>query len=217
LIAIANPNNPTGCIASTDDLLRLAAEVPSAAVLVDEAYFEFYGRSVLERRKECANLFIARTFSKAYGLAGLRLGALVGGADQMSVLRRMCSPYNVNGIALACLSEALNDRVYVEQYVRDVLESRARLERTLENAGITFWPSQANFVLMKAGSTPGAAVEFAERLRKRGVLVRDRSSDFGCEGCVRITLGTRKHTDRLIDALLQTLDELQIPQGAAQS
>ncbi|HEV2398233.1 MAG TPA: histidinol-phosphate transaminase [Candidatus Sulfotelmatobacter sp.] len=216
LIAIANPNNPTGRVVPPDDLLRLAEEAPSAAVLVDEAYFEFYGHSVLSRRKQYPNLFVARTFSKAYGLAGLRLGALVGNADQMSALRRMCSPYNVNGIALACLSDALDDRVYVEQYVRDVLESRARLERTLDNAGLTFWPSQANFVLMKAGSTSASAAQFADSMRKRGVLVRDRSADFGCEGCVRITLGTRQHADKLLEALLRTLDELRIPQGVAQ-
>lgn len=216
LIVIANPNNPTGSVVSSDDLLRLATEVPSTALLVDEAYFEFHGHSVLSRRKECPNLFVARTFSKAYGLAGLRIGALVGNADQIGALRRMCSPYNVNGIAIACLSDALDDRVYVEQYVRDVLESRARLEGALDKAGITFWPSQANFVLMKAGSTSAAAAEFTDSMRKRGILVRDRSADFGCEGCVRITLGARKHTEKLLDALLQTVDEIGAPKGAVQ-
>jgi histidinol-phosphate aminotransferase len=211
LIAIANPNNPTGTIAPMEDLWRIAVAAPDAAVLIDEAYFEFYGHSVLAARGEFSNLFVARTFSKAYGLAGLRLGALVGDAEQMLAVRRVCSPYNVNAVALACLPEALSDQDYVQQYVREVRESRAHLERVLETSGIRFWPSQGNFVLARVG----AASAFVERMRRRGILVRDRSSDHGCEGCVRITLGPRVHIDRLLTALQETLTELGIAQGAS--
>ncbi len=211
LIAIANPNNPTGTVAPAAALLRIARSAPDAAVLVDEAYFEFYGQSMLATRNEFANLFVARTFSKAYGLAGLRIGALVGNADQMRAVRRVSSPYNVNAVALACLPEALGDQAYIQQYASDIRESRARLERALEANGIKFWPSQANFVLARVG----ASASFVERMRRRGILVRDRSSDHGCEGCVRITLGPRAHTERLLTALQETCEELGMAQGAS--
>ena len=211
LIAVANPNNPTGTVASAAELVRIARSAPDAAVLVDEAYFEFYGQSMLAARNELPNLFVARTFSKAYGLAGLRIGVLVGNAEQMRAVRRVSSPYNVNAVALACLPEVLGDQTYIQQYVSEVRESRARLERALEALGIQFWASQANFVLARVG----AAAAFVEQMRRRGILVRDRSSDHGCEGCVRITLGPRAHADRLLAALHETCEELGIAQGAS--
>ena len=211
LIAIANPNNPTGTVASLQDVLQIAGSAPAAAVLVDEAYFEFYGQSVLSRRREFPNLFVARTFSKAYGLAGLRVGALAGDTDQMRSVRRVSSPYSVNAVALACLPEALRDQAFIRQYVSEIRESRARLERALEVSGIQYWPSHANFVLARVGP----ASTFVEQMRRRGILVRDRSNDHGCEGCVRITLGPRDHADRLLSALKATLDELGIAQGAS--
>ncbi len=211
LIAIANPNNPTGTVAAAADLLRIARSAPEAALLVDEAYFEFYGQSMLAARNEIPNLFVARTFSKAYGLAGLRLGALIGDADQIRAVRRVSSPYNVNAVALACLPEALGDQTYIQQYVSEVRESRGRLERALEAFGIQFWPSQANFVLARVG----LAASFVEQMRRRSILVRDRSADHGCEGCVRITLGPREHADRLLTALQEICEELGIAQGAS--
>ena len=211
LIAIANPNNPTGTVASPENLRRIAHSAPDAAVLVDEAYFEFYGESMLPARKEFPNLFVARTFSKVYGLAGLRMGVLVGDAEQMRAVRRVSSPYNVNAVALMCLPEALSDQAYIEQYVSEVRESRSRLEQALTTNGIQFWPSHANFVLARVG----AAGAFVESMRRRGILLRDRSSDHGCEGCVRITLGPRAHADRLFAALQETCEELRIAQGAS--
>jgi len=208
LIAIANPNNPTGTVAPQEELLRIIDSAPASAILVDEAYFEFYGSTLLPRCHELPNLFVARTFSKAYGLAGLRIGVLVGHPDQIRAVRRVASPYNVNAMALACLPEALADQAYIQQYVSEVCESRTLLERALEAAGIHFWPSRANFVLARVGSTA-----FTEQMRRRGILVRNRSSDYGCEGCVRITLGPRKHVDRLLSALQETLAVLGIAQG----
>jgi histidinol-phosphate aminotransferase len=205
LIAIANPNNPTGAVASVEDLLLIARSAPQAAVLVDEAYFEFYGESLLEYIGQVENLFIARTFSKVYGMASFRVGALAGAAEQVQSLRRACSPYNVNGVALACLPAALADQEYVRRYVAQVLWSRNRLEEEFRAHEIPFWPSQANFVLARIG--PNHA-DFVRGMRARGILVRDRSSDFGCEGCVRITAGWQEHTERLLSALRETLKEL---------
>jgi histidinol-phosphate aminotransferase len=211
LIAIANPNNPTGSVAPPEDLRRIAGSASDAAVLIDEAYFEFYGQSMLATREQFRNLFVARTFSKAYGLAGLRIGVLIGDTDQMRTVRRVSSPYNVNAVALACLPEALDDQAYIQEYVTEVRQSRSRLERALAVSRIQFWPSEANFVLARVG----AASSFVESMRRRGILVRDRSSDHGCEGCVRMTLGPRAHTDRLLAALQATLEELGIEQGVS--
>ena len=202
VIALANPNNPTGSVASAEDILRIAGSAPQAAILVDEAYFEFHGQSLVGKWREHPNLFLARTFSKAYGLAGLRVGVLLGCVDQISAVRRVASPYNVNSVALICLPAALDDREYVHRYVQEVRAGRERVQRELTALGIPFWPSQANFVLIELGDRHAA---FVQGMREHGILVRDRSRDPGCEGCVRITLGSAEHTDRLLRALGETL------------
>jgi histidinol-phosphate aminotransferase len=112
-------------------LLQVALAAPQAAVLVDEAYFEFHGETILNHSRRPANLFVARTFSKAYGLAGLRIGILAGDAEQMAMVRRVASPYNVNAVALAALPEALRDQEYVEHYVAEVRSGRELLEQEL--------------------------------------------------------------------------------------
>jgi histidinol-phosphate aminotransferase len=217
LIAIANPNNPTGTTVSREELLEIARAAPNAAVLIDEAYFEFYGQTMLDGPLTLPNVFVARTFSKAYGLAGLRIGVLVGDAEQMRSVRRVSSPYNVNAVALACLPDALEDHRYIEQYVDEVRNGRARLELALQANGTQFWPSHANFVLVRVGSSATESGVFVEKMRRRGILVRDRSGDQGCEGCVRITLGRKEHTDRLLSALQETFEEVGIGQGAPRS
>ncbi len=204
LIAVANPNNPTGSVADREDLLEIAAAVPDAALLVDEAYFDFYGQSVMDAVSTTPNLFVARTFSKAYGLAGLRIGVLVGTAEQMKMVRRVSPPYSVNGVALACLPAALAECDYLNNYVAEVRRGRERLEKELAALGVKYWPSQANFVLALIGSDSG---RFVRAMRERGILVRDRSSDPGCQGCVRMTLGSGEQTDRLIAALRAVLAE----------
>jgi histidinol-phosphate aminotransferase len=215
LIAIANPNNPTGAVVSNDELLHIARSAPEAALLVDEAYFEFYGKTILNRRREVQNLFVARTFSKAYGLAGLRIGVLVGHEDQMRSLRRLSSPYNLNAVALACVPEALADQFYVSNYVSEVLAGRERLQDLLRANEVQFWPSNANFVLMRVSGSRAGAARFVERMRQRGILVRDRSADEGCEGCIRITLGRRQQVDRLLEALQGVFGEIAISSGVS--
>jgi histidinol-phosphate aminotransferase len=205
VIAIANPNNPTGMAVACEILVQVARAAPNAALLVDEAYFEFHGETILSPTARPANLFVARTFSKAYGLAGLRIGILAGHARPMAMVRRIASPYNVNAVALAVVPQALQDREYVEHYVAEVKRGRARLERELKSLGLRFWPSRANFVLMRAGP---AHAEFVQALRARGILVRDRNSDPGCAGCVRLTVGSEEHTRTLIDALRDMVGKL---------
>lgn len=217
LIAIANPNNPTGSVVSREELMEIARAAPQAAVLVDEAYFEFYGCTVLRAHREMPNLFVARTFSKVYGLAGLRIGVLVGAEEQMRALRRVSSPYNVNAVALACLPEAIGDRAFINEYVSEIRRSRQRLERALEANGVEFWPSQANFVLLRVGAESADAAAFCERMRRRGILVRDRSSDYGCRGCVRITVGPEEHMKKLLAELQEVFEEMGLAQGAPRS
>ena len=205
LIAVANPNNPTGAVADPADLLRVTQSAPQAAILVDEAYFEFYGKTLVPKWRDLPNLFVARTFSKAYGMAGLRVGALMGNAEHIAHVRKVSSPYNVNGIALACLPAALADEDYVRDYVRQVRQGRNELEGVFRRWNIPYWPSEANFVLASFGKL---SVPFIASMRARGILVRDRSRDHGCQGCVRITLGTREQTARLLTALDESMTEI---------
>src|SRR4030081_3230441 len=210
LIAVANPNNPTGAAVDGQILLQLARAAPHAAVLIDEAYFEFHGETLIGSTQQFENLFVARTFSKAYGLAGLRIGILAGKAQHIAMVRRVASPYNVNAAALAVLPEALKDQAYVESYVSQVLTNRDTLQRELGDLGLHYWPSHANFVLVRVGS---GHVEFVQALRNRGILVRDRHSDPGCEGCVRLTVGSDEHTQTLIGALRHVVEQLGLRKG----
>src|SRR5579863_2926061 len=188
-IAIANPNSPSGSVASRAQIIEIAHSAPHAVVLVDEAYFHFHGETVIDLMGSVPNLFVARTFSKAYGLAGLRVGVLVGPIELMQWVRRVLSPYSVNSLALACLPPALNDTAYLDWYVGEVLAARVELEAALDAAGVRRWPSRANFVLVEIGVQHW---EFVRLMSAGGVLVRDRSSDPGCDGCVRITIGTQE-------------------------
>jgi histidinol-phosphate aminotransferase len=189
IIAIANPNSPSGSVATREQLLQLAQRAPHAVLLVDEAYFHFYGETLIDLVGGLPNLIVARTFSKAYGLAGLRLGLLAGAPELMRWVRRVLSPYSVNSLALTCLPPALEDAAYIEWYVSEVLAARAEFEAALDRVKLRRWPSRANFILVDVG--PHHA-DFVRIMRAAGVLVRDRSSDPGCDGRVRITIGTRE-------------------------
>jgi histidinol-phosphate aminotransferase len=204
VIAIANPNNPTGLAALSADLLRIAESAPDAAVLIDEAYFEFCGETLIPELTRHPNLFVARTFSKAYGLAGLRLGVLTGAAEQIGYLRRFSLPFNVNSVALACLEEALADQAFVRDHIAQVKNGRERLAQLFDELGLRFWPSQTNFVLVRVG-TPAKA--FVESMQRRGILVRDSSANPGCDGCVRITVGTPSQMDSVLQAIRAAITE----------
>ena len=206
VVAIANPNSPSGSAATREQILAIARQAPHAIVLVDEAYFHFFGETVADLIGEIPNLMLARTFSKAYGLAGLRLGLLAGPEESMRWVRRVLSPYSVNSLALACLPPALEDVAYLDWYVEEVLAARKEFEAALDAAKVRRWPSRANFVLIEIGARHA---EFARRMRDAGVLVRDRSSDPGCDGCVRITIGTREQMREAVTALHATLAALR--------
>src|SRR3984885_6141696 len=148
IIAVANPNSPSGAVATRAQLIEITRRAPQAVVLVDEAYFHFHGETVIDLVGDIPNLIVARTFSKAYGLAGLRLGLLVGPIELIRWVRRVLSPYSVNSLALACLPPALEDPAYLEWYVAEVVSARSVFEAVIDQAGIRRWPSHANFVLV---------------------------------------------------------------------
>ncbi len=207
IIAIANPNSPSGSAATRAQLLEIAARAPHAVLLVDEAYFHFHGETVIDLVGALPNLIVARTFSKAYGLAGLRLGLLAGPVELMRWVKRVLSPYSVNSLALACLPPALDDTAYLDWYVGEVLAARTEFETVIDEAGIRRWPSRANFVLIEIGAQHK---EFTRLMSSAGVLVRDRSSDPGCDGRVRITIGTREQMRQAAVALHETLSKLKL-------
>jgi histidinol-phosphate aminotransferase len=206
IIAIANPNSPSGSICTREQIIDLARRAPQSVILVDEAYFHFHGETVLDLIDTIPNLVVARTFSKAYGLAGLRLGLLAGPVELMRWVRRVLSPYSVNSLALACLPPALDDAAYIEWYVDEVLAARAEFESALDAAGVRRWPSSANFVLVEIGAQHA---EFVRLMNAGAVLVRDRSSDPGCDGRVRITIGTREQMREAVSVLNETLAALR--------
>ena len=206
LIIIASPNNPTGATVSREHLLAIAAAAPQAVLMVDEAYFHFFGDTVLPDITNVPSLVVARTFSKAYGLASLRIGALFANPRLIGFLRKVSSPYNVNGLALAVLPEALADKDYLNWYITQVHQGRERVFAALRELNVRTWPSAANFVLMDIGPRHK---DLCTRMRERGVLLRDRSADPGCDGYVRITVGVEEHVTRGIEALRAALAEMK--------
>ena len=195
-IFVANPNNPTGTSASPAELQALLRAAPRAAVLVDEAYFEFSGKTVLPWLADYPNLFVSRTFSKAFGLAALRLGCLFSRGENMQAIRKGQSPYSVGAVSVALGLAAIRDPGYVRKYAAEVLRARALLCRELDALGLRYFPSDANFVLVDFGT---AADAMRRRLGEHDILVRDRSYEL--PGCVRITVGTMEQTRKLIGIL----------------
>jgi histidinol-phosphate aminotransferase len=199
-VLIANPNNPTGTALDLAGVRQILAKAANAAVLIDEAYFEFYGVTALPLVREYPNLFVSRTFSKVYGMAGLRLGCVFSQAENIAWLHKAQSPYSVNALAVLCAAEAVEDRAYIESYVKEALESRRLLCRALDRLRIPYFPSEANFVLARFGPR---SIEIRDRLREKGVLVRDRSYEIA--GCVRITVGKKAQLRKFLAALREVL------------
>lgn len=195
-ILISNPNNPTGTGTTADVLCAVLERAPQAAVLVDEAYFEFYGVTMLGWIERFPNLFVSRTFSKAFGMAALRLGCLISQARNVAFLKKAQSPYSVNMLAAIAVRAAVADTGYVERYAREALASRDLLYAGFESMGIRYYRSEANFVLFHAGAR---AVAIRDQLRERGVLVRDRSYEL--PGCIRVTAGATAQVERFFAAL----------------
>jgi histidinol-phosphate aminotransferase len=203
VVFLTNPNNPTGVSMPLEAIRAVAAAVPAEAmVFVDEAYAEFSGVTFIPELRAFPNVIVGRTFSKAFGLAGLRIGCLVGDGERLDPIRLAIPAYSVNIAASVAVRAALEDRAYVDDYVRQVGESKALLYAACDRLGLRYWRSGANFVLVGVGDRTAELVRGAA---ERGIYIRDRSTEPGCSGCVRIGTGVVEHTRRCIAAMDEVL------------
>jgi histidinol-phosphate aminotransferase len=198
LIYINNPNNPTGQGVSKAAIRRVAREAPHAVVFVDEAYHDFMGENFLAEAASYPNVLIGRTFSKAHGLAGMRIGVMIARPDVLEPIRFVMPLFNLNVVAVQALRAALTDKEFTPWYVAQVGESKRRLYEVLDRVGLRYWRSEANFVLVDGGER---ARELVDGLIGRGVLVRDRTKDPYCPNCFRVTAGVVEHTQAAVEAL----------------
>ncbi|HWF08797.1 MAG TPA: histidinol-phosphate transaminase [Bryobacteraceae bacterium] len=195
-ILISNPNNPTGTAAGVASIEQILARAPQAAVLIDEAYYEFCGITALPLLNDHPNLFVSRTFSKVYGMAAMRVGCLFSQAGNVAYLHKAQSPYSVNMLAALAAEAAVEDSEFVANYVAEALRARDLLRAGLEKLGIKQAASSANFILGYFGDR---AIEVRDALRDKAILVRDRSYEI--PGGVRITAGTCAQARAVLDEL----------------
>lgn len=200
---IASPGNPSGISLTRDEIVWLASTLPDGALLLlDEAYVEFGGESFIPDLDSWPNVVVGRTFAKAYGLAGMRVGAVVAREDVIARLRRVLPPYSLNVFVVAALEAALGDRAYVDGYRAEVAASRRLLYEACDRWGVPYVRSDANFVLLRAGDRRQALLD---GLQARHIYIRDRDRQPGCQGCVRVTTGLVAHTRACIDAMEEIL------------
>jgi len=200
---LANPNNPTGTLVPPADLRRILTAARGSVVVFDEAYAEFSGFSTLPWVRRYPNLFVARTFSKAAGLAALRLGAVIASRHSLVPVRRALPPFPVNLAALVAAEAALREQRAIRAYVRTVLRLRESFAAALARLGAATFPSAGNFLLANFG--PHGPALFG-KLARRGILLRDRSRDMG-PGFVRITIGTPREMKTLLTEIRRNWKE----------
>jgi histidinol-phosphate aminotransferase len=198
VLFLPNPNSPTGNLLSLPEIRRLLTAAKNTMVVIDEAYFEFSGVTVIPWIRRHANLIVTRTFSKTAGLAGLRLGCIFVNRHLAATMRKSQSPYPVNAAALAAAEAAMQDRAFIKRTVREVKAGRQQLERGLKRLSVPYFPSGGNFLLVYLGDR---AKKIVATLDRKGILLRDRSSDFHGQGYVRITAGTPAQMKRLLREL----------------
>ena len=199
LLFICSPNNPSGNTMRREDIIYLLRNFPGI-VVVDEAYTDFSGEpSFTNELPRHPNLLVIQTFSKAWGLASLRLGMAFGSADIVRILNKIKPPYNISGLTQQKVLEALGDLTAMKVMTEDILRERDFLEKELAEVSVVkkIYPSDANFLLIK--------VEHAKKtyddLVDEKIIVRDRSKVLLCDECLRITVGTRAENEYLLKAL----------------
>jgi histidinol-phosphate aminotransferase len=199
LIFICSPNNPTGNSINRDDIQTLLANF-SGIVVVDEAYINFSRqKSFIQELTECANLVVMQTLSKAWGLAGLRVGMAFASEEIIEVMNKVKPPYNVNESSQQLALAALANVAQVNDWIKETLAQRDRLVLQLKDFDfvVDIYPSDANFILVKTTNANG----IYDFLVKQGIIVRNRSKVELCEGCLRITVGTPDENTVLLDTL----------------
>ena len=203
VVFLTNPNNPTGVGMPLDAIRTVAGAVPPGAIVfVDEAYAEFSGVSFLPDLARFPNVIVGRTFSKAFGLAGIRIGCMVGDPATMYPIRQAVPVYSVNIAAVAAVQAALQDLDHLNGYLAQVVESKRLLYEACDRLGLKYWRSLSNFVLVCAGDRTDAIVKgaFAKQ-----IYLRDRSTEPGCAGCLRMATGIVEHTRRAIAVMEEIL------------
>jgi histidinol-phosphate aminotransferase len=203
VVYLTSPNNPTGIPVPRDAVLAIAARLPGDAVLfLDEAYADFAASSFLPDLPRLPNVIVGRTFAKAHGLAAVRAGVVLAAAPLVARLRRVVPPYGVNVFAMAGILAALDDEERLAWYREEVSRSREMIYAFCAAHGLACWRSEANFVLVRVGDR---ARHLVRELADRRIFIRDRSTQPGCEGCVRITTGVVEHTQRCLAAIEEVL------------
>ena len=203
VVFVTNPNNPTGVDMPAEAIRTIARRVPAGAIVfVDEAYAEFAGVSFIPELAAFPNVIVGRTFSKAFGLAGLRIGCLVGAPATLDPVRRAVPVYSVNVAAAVAIIAALEDLDHLYGYLRQVAESKALLYAACDRLGLGHVKSKSNFVLVRAGDRTDALVKGAFA---KGIYLRDRSTEPGCAGSLRIATGIVEHTRRAIAVMEEVL------------
>ncbi len=208
VVWVANPNNPTGTLARPDELEAFMRKVPERVlVVVDEAYNEYLKPDLraetVKWLKRHPNLVVVRTFSKAYGLAGLRVGYGFAHASVADVMNRVRQPFNVNSLALAAAAAALDDMEFVARSYALNLQGMAQLEEGARRLGLDFIPSYGNFITLRVGKAP----EIYKRLLRRSVIVRPVGGGYGLPEHLRVTIGTQAENDKFLAALAASLKE----------
>jgi histidinol-phosphate aminotransferase len=203
VVFVTNPNNPTGVDVPPDAIRTIARRLPPGAVVfVDEAYAEFAGVSFIPELDAFPNVIVGRTFSKAFGLAGLRIGCIVGAPETMDAVRCGVPVYSVNVAAAVAVVAALSDPDHLNDYLRQVDASKALLYAACDRLGLAYVKSCSNFVLVRAGDRTDALVKGAFA---KGIYLRDRSTEPGCAGSLRIATGIVEHTQRAIAVMEEVL------------
>ena len=207
LLFVCSPNNPTGNQFREADIKKLLQEF-NGVVVVDEAYADFAPYSVINWIKDYDNLAVLRSFSKAFGLAGLRLGYLVSNKSIVKYVQRVVGPFNVNSVTQQTIALALEKWSYFKQRISFVVNEREWLMENLTQIdGVTPYPSDANFILFKVTKENLTSAIVTERLENRNVLVKDRGHLPLLENCIRVTVGTRNMNETFLSALKETLEE----------
>jgi histidinol-phosphate aminotransferase len=209
-VALANPNNPTGTQIPKSTLKAILLAAPETVVLVDEAYQDFSGETILPWIRKYPNLIVTRTFSKAFGLAALRMGCMFANPGLIDPLQRGQNPFAVNSLALMSACIAIRYDAQVKKFAEMIRSNRASFCRWLDAHEIPYVPSSANFVLVRMGER---SPEIALKLRKLKILVRDWSYDPNLKGYLRFTMGSVAQTKRLMRELERLSGMIQTPDG----
>jgi histidinol-phosphate aminotransferase len=207
LLFVCSPNNPTGNQFREADIKKLLQEF-KGVVVVDEAYADFAPGSVINWVRDYDNLVVLRSFSKAFGLAGLRLGYLVSNRSIVDYVQRVVGPFNVNSVTQQTIALALQKWSYFKQQISFVVNEREWLMKNLKQIdGVTPYPSDANFILFKVTKDDLTSAIVTERMENRNVLVKDRGHLPLLENCIRVTVGTRNMNETFLSALKASLEE----------